>query len=81
MHDGDCDPPSRRPVPYPGPIANYQIGELVAVDRAALPPDHGHHRSSRSIEAPAPPWFAALIEGIRATSASSMGPSMAGNGR
>jgi hypothetical protein len=65
MHDGDCDPPSRRPVPYPGPMAHYQIGELVAVEQAALPPDTAHSHRLRTSEG-SPAWLAALIEGIDA---------------
>jgi hypothetical protein len=44
-------------------MPQYQIGDLVAVDRTAVPPAAAYpHRRRTSEESPA--WLAALIEGI-----------------
>jgi hypothetical protein len=44
----------------------YQIGDLVAVDRTALPPGGGCPHPTRTNWVRPPPWLAALIEGIHA---------------
>ncbi len=46
-------------------MTQYQIGDLVAVDRAAVPPAAAQPQPVRSSEA-SPAWLAALIEGINA---------------
>jgi hypothetical protein len=50
----------------PYQMAQYQIGDLVAVDRTAVPPGGGRTLATPTSGGRPPPWLAALIEGIQA---------------